>query len=200
MGRSGGWQSPALWPEPAPQQRLPSQLGARSPAELRALPTAWAPPNLPRPPSEGILSTTAAFPALLSLRCSPRPELGRCHDPRLAVRGAKLRGNLVHLPKPPLPEPCDYGDFCFLFFALICSLCGRGVLLHPGAAGPGEGEEGNHPAKEQTPRQGSADTEHPSLDPLCKQDPPHTSQKSIFCGVGPPMPSPTCLSGELGSR
>lgn len=76
----------------------------------------------------------------------------------------------MRLPKPPLPEPCHYGYFAFLFFTLICSLCGCGAVLLPGAAGPWEtGGGGRHPPCQCVD---PADTEHPSLNPLCKEDTP----------------------------
>ena len=97
----------------------------------------------------------------------------------------------MRLPKPPLPEPCDYGDFSFLFFTLICSLRGCGAVLLPGAAGPWE-RGGRHP-----PCQGmnSDDTEHPSLNPLRKQDPPQ-----LFSLVrGHPCPALRVSQGNLAA-
>lgn len=97
----------------------------------------------------------------------------------------------MRLPKPPLPEPCHYGYFAFLFFTLICSLCGCGAVLLPGAQVPGR-LGGRHPPCQCVD---PADAEHPSLNPLCKWDPPQ-----IFSvAQGHPCPAPCASRGNLAA-
>lgn len=148
--------------------------------ELSAPPATGAPQNPPCPPAEDTISPTATSLALLSIWRSPA-RAGSVPRPTGWLPEERPR-------KPPLPQPCHYGHFSFLFLTLICRLCGCGAALLPGAAGPWDAMgygEGTHPAKAQP----SADTEHPSLTPP-QTGPPDPNQLFSVAVL-----SPTHLSG-----